>query len=1750
MVARSHYDDAVFERLLQDRLAPEEQHKVTQHVEHCPTCQSQLEVVADAGMPLDEVRGYLQADAGSDPTRAMEKPQSSSNIWVGFLTPSDHPDSLGRFGRYEILEVLGRGGTGIVMRGYDPSLDRHSAIKVLSPELAASAAARKRFSREAKSAAAVVHEHVVPIQTVDEENGLPYLVMPVLEGRSLESRVRKNGPLEVREVLRIGKQVASGLAAAHAQGLIHRDVKPANILLNHGVERVVITDFGLARAADDASMTQSGTLVGTPQYMSPEQARGESLDGRSDLFSLGSVLYFMCTGHSPFRADTTMGVLTRITTASPRPLTEHNPDIPDWLDQIVRKLLSRDPEERYGTALEVESLLGQWLAHLQDPTRVPRPAEPKPTNFGNGNSRITRWVAAGFGAFALMLAGILITLETGKGTLTIESFAEDVAVRIKKGDETYRRLTVTKGENNVRLAAGKYELEIEGKVDGFTLEDGEVTLTRGDEKIVRIVEKVEGVRVTDENRNQFPNIGIARDSAQFGAPNVQPQPAQVAPNARFSVPIPPSNHGYGTARFPVQDGYGSTSPQASGTTARAPQATASARFSVPNATAPAQRMGAAVGGFQPAQATSPATPSPYYVQPPGLVGPATRLPATGNHWAPATGVYQQATPAPTQSAPNTNFQWPSNSMGPAPAFYPPVNPLRAAFPLYGNWQGHSDSGEQPERVVSLTLKDGTFILVMMDPRRVPGAPSANLMGDYEIDEPSATISFKSIKRFPGANGSPKWTSVAGARLEGTYQQENNSLKIKFHNVQKLPEISKGSQPVGWQLDVYSDILMQPPIAQVPANAVYGMTPPQWPLPVVNLPSSLAAGQWYGEIASGNRRGDILILMMNGGHFELRIIAGPNQTDRRRLRLLGKYEIDTNASTIAFTPSNRFPKLDGEQEWEPITDGSFSGTYSFGSSLLLLQISDVKNLPGIANNTYPITWNFTQYTPGASPFGAMTGQQAVASVMPTPPTTDPYAELSGTWVPETDPNHETPSGTINRLLIFNRRYLIEWTPKSEDNPQPQIASGILTLSRGEDVIEFHAATLDFDRSVETLNPAHRVSGTYRLDGGHLSLTLTKAFEKPSEPSVAFVPDELPATFEFQRSGPVSKIELPGLLLESRKEDATGNQAYDASPEDRKWLEEHIKFELFDAAYDPRLSNFHCAMITNVSDQPLRDVKVQFEIDPKLNILDHSVPADVPLKNVLIQNFDLIKPNQKIRVGVNLSDVKPKETYHSQISVTIDGHTLTVQLYDRSTPKKNVSSKGPQPSTKLRTNGVVTQLELTPVERHLQGNWALQGMQLEINGNQFVLSGDEGISAEKQVTGTLRVLKEPVLNFGDNRFHTITFLQPIENSNRITALMSGSIELAAGQLHLVPHYTVAPDFVGLWGNVRYTFDRLNENSADTDLPLHPLAEVLSLQGHWDASVPNDGKKNDTKYTFELARDRYTWIRLDESTGKTTRLSGTLEVAQPVNNSQPQLTFQRFKPDAQATVAPGHIPTNVPGIIGTEEKLFTAKVQPDGDRFTIAIEKVFVDDSFCMELPPTLHLERAAATSTAPQTDSLLDPAPSLSQQQVPNDVWDGFAAQGASYVQPTAANSLNAISPSLEKLRGEWIQPEAFGQLGMGGVRLKLDGDRFQLIRDNRDNGTRHQLNGTVEAGEGIDGEPNTLHFATNIRVTPSQSPKRGTWLDPGNPNLQWEAERAFSGTYQLEGDKLNLQITEGPNAPEFLGEIPATWVLARPPASGK
>jgi serine/threonine protein kinase len=237
-----------------------------QHLEQCPACQTKLHALAGEDGDWSQAREVLSAsNDGKHVARSQEWAESLSRK---LLSPPSHPEMLGRIGRYDIERLLGAGGMGIVFKGFDTELHRTVAIKVLAPSLAFHGSARHRFAKEARAAAAVVHEDVVPIYDVDADREVPYLVMRYIPGESLQARIDRVGPLELKQILRIGKQVTAGLAAAHAQGLIHRDVKPANVLLEEGIDRALLTDFGLAQAIDDANATASGVLPGTPQYMS------------------------------------------------------------------------------------------------------------------------------------------------------------------------------------------------------------------------------------------------------------------------------------------------------------------------------------------------------------------------------------------------------------------------------------------------------------------------------------------------------------------------------------------------------------------------------------------------------------------------------------------------------------------------------------------------------------------------------------------------------------------------------------------------------------------------------------------------------------------------------------------------------------------------------------------------------------------------------------------------------------------------------------------------------------------------------------------------------------------------------------------------------------------------------------------------------------------------------------------------------------------------------------------------------------------------------------------------------------------------------------------------------------------------------------------------------------------------------------------------------------------------------------------
>jgi serine/threonine-protein kinase len=396
------------------------------HLEVCEECSAALEQMAGGASWCHEAAAMLTHDE-LDSALTAGNECSEADFAVEFLEPANGTELLGRLGGYDVLKIIGRGGMGVVLKGFDPELKRSVAIKILSPHLACSSLAKKRFAREAQAAAAVVHPNVMAIYQVQASGRLPFLVMPLVGGESLAQRLAAKGTLELTEILRIGMQAAAGLAAAHEQGLVHRDVKPANILLEKGVERAVLTDFGLARAVDDVALTRWGIIAGTPQYMSPEQSRGEPLDGRSDLFSLGCVLYEMATGVAPFRADTTIATLRRVLDDAPQPMASLNRELPPWFSALVDRLLEKDPAQRFHSAHELSDLLEQCLAHLQQPAIAPVPASLAPKRTGRlRNVSFRKGVIAVLTTLGIAIWGIFL----GQTPENKRSGAEDeVAVR-------------------------------------------------------------------------------------------------------------------------------------------------------------------------------------------------------------------------------------------------------------------------------------------------------------------------------------------------------------------------------------------------------------------------------------------------------------------------------------------------------------------------------------------------------------------------------------------------------------------------------------------------------------------------------------------------------------------------------------------------------------------------------------------------------------------------------------------------------------------------------------------------------------------------------------------------------------------------------------------------------------------------------------------------------------------------------------------------------------------------------------------------------------------------------------------------------------------------------------------------------------------------------------------------------------------------------------------------------------------------
>jgi serine/threonine protein kinase len=410
---------------------------VQAHLVSCPLCSAAVASLRQsAGHPSNsavvlesasdsqpDTSGRARSTPAGAPTilektidRAVEPDDLEEDLIIvqRSLQPAANRESLGRLGDYEVLGFLGRGGMGVVLKGFDTLLNRPVAIKVLTPQLSASEKARRRFLREARAAAAVNHPNVVTIHAVAEHVGLPYLVMEHIHGGTLRQRTQREPPLDLGGVLRISCQVAQGLAAAHAQGLIHRDIKPSNIMLEDATERVKITDFGLARAGQDLSeITSLGHRVGTPAYMAPEQMGGSTVDARSDLFAVGCVMYAMFDGHSPFHSSNNLEVMRKVAEYDPPPLHEKHADVPRVISDLVSRLLQKDPAGRFQSAAKLAEILTQHVATINQTQsgKVPQ----FDVGIGHRTPSPGTWYSNRWTVLACSIAGLVACLAVFQG---------------------------------------------------------------------------------------------------------------------------------------------------------------------------------------------------------------------------------------------------------------------------------------------------------------------------------------------------------------------------------------------------------------------------------------------------------------------------------------------------------------------------------------------------------------------------------------------------------------------------------------------------------------------------------------------------------------------------------------------------------------------------------------------------------------------------------------------------------------------------------------------------------------------------------------------------------------------------------------------------------------------------------------------------------------------------------------------------------------------------------------------------------------------------------------------------------------------------------------------------------------------------------------------------------------------------------------------------------------------------------------
>ncbi len=544
-----------WERFLQDDLDDSSCESIERHLDACIKCAADFKKLFESfsdpleaslvgalrgfprsGPAVEDERKYLQDLVERinrmGPDRAtielpLTQERAAEILWL--LEPGGHPKSLGCLAHYDLIEILGAGSSGVVFAARDLLLEREVAIKILRPTLGPSA--QDRFLSEARAIASLVHDNIVMIYEVGQDSGLAYFTMPWLPGETLERRLQRVTFLPEPETKTLTKQICAALEVAHQRQLVHRDIKPANIWLDSKSGQCKLLDFGLARAAElDTTMTATGVLAGTPSYMSPEQARGEELDYRSDLFSMGCLMYRCMTGRLPFVGNGILGTLQAIQHVEPPAPSDVNSACSPDMSRLISALLAKDPLNRPASAIQVRDAIDMPVEKWP----FLRTADSETTNCGNlsktksSSKRPTdnhiayrppvrhfliALLIGGFAfAFGLMLPDVL-RIRTSDGEIIIETDDPNVQVEVLQDGQLIHILD-TRSQRSLKIAAGTYSIQPSRSVSDeatFRISPGIVELTRGEQQIVKVT-KISGE--ASEVENDSKSTGTSSEAFQ------------------------------------------------------------------------------------------------------------------------------------------------------------------------------------------------------------------------------------------------------------------------------------------------------------------------------------------------------------------------------------------------------------------------------------------------------------------------------------------------------------------------------------------------------------------------------------------------------------------------------------------------------------------------------------------------------------------------------------------------------------------------------------------------------------------------------------------------------------------------------------------------------------------------------------------------------------------------------------------------------------------------------------------------------------------------------------------------------------------------------------------------------------------------------------------------------------------------------------------------------------------------------------